>query len=185
MDYGVLREALRRARLSTEVERDGVRRKMTLNDAADASGLNRSTIHAIENVRREPLLRPELDTIERLVAAYGLTLSSFFAQVEHVPTTLADSPQDRHHAALVTPDADGRSRGSRADTTSAIEELQSLVAAFAQRLDPAALAEAFGRALADYLRRESPTRQPVPDPRPARAEGRAAPRERHRRNPHR
>lgn len=87
MNFDVLREALRQARHQAAVVRKGVQRVgMTLKEAAAATGLNISTIHGIENVRREPALKPELDTIERLSAAYGLTLSSFFARIEDLPT---------------------------------------------------------------------------------------------------
>jgi transcriptional regulator with XRE-family HTH domain len=74
VDFHGLREALRRHRAA---------RGFTLDAAADASGVNRHTIHRIENIKREPEMQPELDTIEKLVRAYGLTLSSFFAEIEH------------------------------------------------------------------------------------------------------
>lgn len=83
MNFVALREALRQARHQVPTERKGVRRVgMTLKEAAAASRLNLSTIHAIENVKREPMLKPELETIEALVLAYRLTLSAFFLQFE-------------------------------------------------------------------------------------------------------
>jgi transcriptional regulator with XRE-family HTH domain len=86
MDFGKLREALRSARERVATERDGrARIGLTLDEAAAASGLNRATIHAIENIRREPQLKPELETIERLTSAYGLTLAAFFAQIDDTP----------------------------------------------------------------------------------------------------
>lgn len=82
MDFIKLREALRQARHQAPVERKGVHRVgMTLKEAAATTGLNLGTIHSIENVRREPTLKPELETIERLAMAYGLTLSAFFARM--------------------------------------------------------------------------------------------------------
>ncbi len=83
VDFRLAREVLRRARAQAATEREGVPRfGMTLDEAAEKSGLNRATIHSIENIKREPTLKPDLDTIERLVLAYGLTLSSFFARIE-------------------------------------------------------------------------------------------------------
>lgn len=86
MDFEKLREALRVARESVPTERKGrTRLGLTLDEAAAASGLNRATIHAIENIRREPHLKPELETIERLTSAYGLTLAAFFAHIDDTP----------------------------------------------------------------------------------------------------
>ena len=83
VDFALIREALRRARAAASIERAGVLRiGMTLNEAAAQSGLNRATIHSIENLKREPTLQPELETIERLARAYGLSLSAFFAQID-------------------------------------------------------------------------------------------------------
>lgn len=82
VNFALVREVLRRARASVG---------MTLDDAARHSGLNRATIHSIENIKREPALKPELETIERLAVAYGLTLSSFFAQLEGGVVGGADS----------------------------------------------------------------------------------------------
>jgi transcriptional regulator with XRE-family HTH domain len=94
VDFKLVREGLRRARALAPAERDGIRRVgMTLDEAAEKSGLNRATIHSIENTRREPKLRPEFETIERLARTYGLTLSAFFARIEGVPApapSLAD-----------------------------------------------------------------------------------------------
>lgn len=56
----------------------------TLDEAATASGLNRATIHSIENVKREPDLKPDLDSIEQLVSAYKSSLPVFFAQISDV-----------------------------------------------------------------------------------------------------
>lgn len=90
VDFQVVREALRRARDRAPVERKGAQRfGMTLDEAAARSGLNRATIHSIENIKREPSLKPELETIERLTIAYGLTVSSFFAQIEGLPAPLS------------------------------------------------------------------------------------------------
>lgn len=67
--------------------RDGLRRSrdaagLTLDEAARAAKINRATIHSIENVRREPSLKPDLDTVSRLLTAYDVRLSAFFAEIE-------------------------------------------------------------------------------------------------------
>lgn len=90
-----LREALRRAREHAPIERDGVPDiGMTLDEAEERSGLNRATIHSIENVKREPTLKVRLQTIARLARAYGLSLS--FAPVEELsaPASVRED-QDR------------------------------------------------------------------------------------------
>jgi transcriptional regulator with XRE-family HTH domain len=69
-----VRKALRRQRIAA---------RLTLDAVAQRSGLNRATIHSVENVRREPHLKPEFDTISRLVAALGLKLCEFFEQIEN------------------------------------------------------------------------------------------------------
>ena len=73
VDFLALREELRKLREQSD---------FTLDELAVSSGLNRATIHAIENIKREPDLKPELETVERLVVAMGLTLSEFFARIE-------------------------------------------------------------------------------------------------------
>jgi transcriptional regulator with XRE-family HTH domain len=65
VDLKPLREALRRARQG----------RFTLDELAAKAGLDRATIHSIENVKREPNLQPELATVERLADALGLKLS--------------------------------------------------------------------------------------------------------------
>jgi len=102
MDFTALREALRRAREQYP---------MTLDRAAEATGLNRATIHSVENVKREPNYQPELTTIERLVNGYGLTLSSFFEQIEGLnpPQTSGDNRRPRQDGETFTvPHAEAR-----------------------------------------------------------------------------
>jgi DNA-binding XRE family transcriptional regulator len=73
VDWLVLRERLRTARERAAVQRNGkLVVGLTLDEAAKQSGLNRATIHSIENVKREPDLKPGLETIEQLGRAYGL-----------------------------------------------------------------------------------------------------------------
>jgi len=85
VDYKRAREILRHARNRAANERDGLPHVgMTLDEAAAKSGLNRATIHSIENIKREPALKPDLESIERLARAYGLTLTALFARVEGV-----------------------------------------------------------------------------------------------------
>jgi transcriptional regulator with XRE-family HTH domain len=89
VDYMQMRKALRRERIAAG---------LTLDALAQRSGLNRATIHSIENVKREPTLRPELNTVDRLVNALGLTLASFFARLET-------------SSALLNADAESRTEG--------------------------------------------------------------------------
>lgn len=73
VDFTEIRELLRLAREETG---------LTLDEAAAKSGLNRATIHSIENVKREPVLRSKIPTYEKLAAAYGRTLSLSFAPIK-------------------------------------------------------------------------------------------------------
>lgn len=85
-DYKRIREALRVAREHAPMERDGIRRPgMTLDEVAAATGLNRASIHKLENIKRKPNFKPKLETIEVLAHTYGLTLSSLFSQIEALP----------------------------------------------------------------------------------------------------
>lgn len=73
MDYKAVRELLRRRRLAMH---------LTLDDVADSAGLDRATIHSIENLKREPDLKPKLETLESLASALKLTLTLSVARTE-------------------------------------------------------------------------------------------------------
>lgn len=106
VDYLILRESLRQARHHARVDRAGVQRVgMTLDEAAAKSGLNRATIHSIENMSMEPDLKPEFETIERLVVSYGQKLSTFFASVEVA--------EDRQTNADYTPESESSTNPTR------------------------------------------------------------------------
>lgn len=96
VNWRLLREGLTRARNA---------KNLTLDGAAAEASLNRATIHSIENVKREPDLKPELETIERLVAAYGLTLAEFFASLEN--KSLLPRTQPDHNSGLLKEAASG------------------------------------------------------------------------------
>jgi transcriptional regulator with XRE-family HTH domain len=70
-----------RVRELLRVRRDAL--GWTLDKLQDEAGVNRATIHSIENLKREPDLKPDLETIEKLAVAMGLTLSSVFIEIEH------------------------------------------------------------------------------------------------------
>jgi transcriptional regulator with XRE-family HTH domain len=89
VNWKYLREELRLAREHL---------RWSLDKAATETGLNRATIHSIENIKREPGLKPELETIESLVLGYGDVLSSFFARLEQ----LQNKPSSR--SLTVAPD---------------------------------------------------------------------------------
>jgi transcriptional regulator with XRE-family HTH domain len=77
MNYRRLRQMLRQERLTAH---------LSLDKLAGRTGLNRATIHSVENIRREPNLKPDLDTIDKIVTACGGTLASFFTKVEQEPS---------------------------------------------------------------------------------------------------
>jgi transcriptional regulator with XRE-family HTH domain len=70
VDPAEMRHALRAERLN---------RNWSLDDLAEKSGVNRSTIHDIETNTGG---KPQIGTIARLVEGMGLTLSQFFARIE-------------------------------------------------------------------------------------------------------
>lgn len=73
VDWKALREALARMRNQSGLTLDGL---------AEASGIDRTTIHRIENTKKRIKHNPDLETIERLVCGAGQTLSGFFRQIE-------------------------------------------------------------------------------------------------------
>lgn len=98
VDIAGMREELRKLREQGD---------LTLDQLAGASGLNRATIHAIENIKREPNLKPDLNTVERIVQAMGLTLSQFFARIEALqpqPSMRTTMPSLNH---TLPPEQDG------------------------------------------------------------------------------
>lgn len=157
MDFKLLREALRQARHQAQVARKGVQRVgMTLKEAAAATGLNLSTIHSVENVKREPNLEPEFDTIERLVHAYGLTLSLFFARIEGLPE-VDIAGQDREPLAGPVSPADETVPSLTAEELHTIRALTKVIRTSADREDEAAAAQSQRRANRRYA--ASPSRQ--------------------------
>lgn len=65
VEWNAIREALRARRNALGLTLDGL---------AATAKINRATIHSIENIKREPDLQPEIETIERLGGAMGLVL---------------------------------------------------------------------------------------------------------------
>lgn len=74
MDYRRVREVLRECRFQLDL---GVK------EIAEKSGLERTTIYRIENLKELPDYKPDLETIEAVIKGLGLTLSAFFARVEN------------------------------------------------------------------------------------------------------
>jgi transcriptional regulator with XRE-family HTH domain len=70
MDYKRLRGALRDIRFE---------RRMTVPELAEETGLAKSTIYRLEELEEEPDRELDLDTLEKVTAALGITLSHFFA----------------------------------------------------------------------------------------------------------
>lgn len=122
-----------RAALAKERDRAG----MTLDDLAEKSGLNRATIHSIENIKREPDLKPELETVERLASAMELTLSEFFERIEIAPSDLPsiNSPVTTTAASDRQPDiAKGNPHGSGGEVSRSALPLDDIGALLARNL---------------------------------------------------
>lgn len=70
MDLAAVRQQLRAERKA---------RRWSLDDLAGKSGVNRSTIHDIEQNRHG---KPQLETVAKLIEGMGLSLGEFFASLE-------------------------------------------------------------------------------------------------------
>lgn len=108
MNYRRLRDTLRRERTTA---------RLSLDALAAKTGLNRATIHSLENVRREPNLKPDLETVDRIVRALDLTLPRFFELVEtpEAPPRLSAQPVPSTNAAVPTGSAAGNEGGPISD----------------------------------------------------------------------
>lgn len=170
MEWHAIREALRWAR------DHALPAPMTLDEAAAATGLDRSTIHSIENTKREPALKPKLDTILKLVQAYGFTLSSFFAQVE-------DKKGPERPLATPTGTAMAVQSGESILPSALSDALLNEVAA-APSKDEALrqLAQAVVPFLLPLIDRGDAPHRQVPDPSPSRSKSRKIRRPSHRRD---
>lgn len=82
VQWDQIRRGLANARTACRRQKDG--KSWTLRDLEAASGVDLATIHRLENTKRYPDHHPDLETLEALTAAMGLTLSRFFASVEGV-----------------------------------------------------------------------------------------------------
>lgn len=80
LEWTPVREAFRKARLASG---------KSLRTLKSATGIDPSTIHRIENVKKYPDYRCDLDTLDALVRGVGLSLARFFAQVEGVDLSSA------------------------------------------------------------------------------------------------
>lgn len=113
VDWMGLREVLRAQRAALGE---------TLDELAVRAGLDRSTIHSIENVKREPSYKPKIETVEKLALAMDLKMSDLFRHVENgtmparLPTTRVEGPtlpaalDDLSHAATTLIVAIGQAR---------------------------------------------------------------------------
>jgi transcriptional regulator with XRE-family HTH domain len=98
LDWKAIRVALRNARLAQR-RPDG--EQWSLQDLSEMSGVDKATLHRIENLEKLPKYRPDVDTIfQILFATTGQTLSEFFAQFERDAVTA----EDRRHAVASGPD---------------------------------------------------------------------------------
>jgi transcriptional regulator with XRE-family HTH domain len=71
-----------RVRAELQTVRLAQKPKMSQTRLGHLAGLSKSTVNRIENVYGEPDHVPDLNSVERLVRAMGLTLSGFFARLE-------------------------------------------------------------------------------------------------------
>lgn len=67
-----------------------IRGEASPEEFADQAEVNRATVYRIEDFDGTPKYSPRIETISKLAAARGLTVSAFFAQIEGLPTA---SPQ--------------------------------------------------------------------------------------------
>lgn len=81
LEWTALREGFRKARLKSG---------KSLRKLKQSADIDPSTIHRIENIKKYPDYRPDLDTLDALVRGVGLTLAQFFAQVEGL--TVQETP---------------------------------------------------------------------------------------------
>lgn len=106
VDWMALRNALRQRR--TE-------RGKSLDDLSKETKVNRATIHSIENVKREPNLKPRIETVETLARALGLKMSELFLLAEGDSLSLkGELPPEYESAPLSVQDAERVSRFTRA-----------------------------------------------------------------------
>jgi hypothetical protein len=80
MNLVALREALRLLRNQSDL---GVR---------DIPGVNASTVHRIENTRKNKAYEPEISSVEAIARACGKSLVQFLTTVEDVSETLGPGP---------------------------------------------------------------------------------------------
>jgi transcriptional regulator with XRE-family HTH domain len=76
MDLRAVRDALRLLRNQSGLSLD------------DIAGLDRSTVHRIENTKGDPDYKPELTSVALIANACGYTMARFFATLDTVTETL-------------------------------------------------------------------------------------------------
>lgn len=129
VDFAVLREVLRLRR-----EHLG----WTLDVAETNTGVNRATIHTLENIKRERDYKPEFETIERIAVPMGYSLARLFALIEEIEATksLQAHPfSDKQVAALITQrvaEASPDVRGSVPASDRTVAELVSFLQTLSQ-----------------------------------------------------
>lgn len=86
MPNGVYTSPVDLAAVRAAIRAERTKRKWSLDDLAEKSGVHRMTIHEVETNAHG---KPQLATVARLVEGMGLTLSAFFARIEGLQTTSA------------------------------------------------------------------------------------------------
>lgn len=145
VDWRQLREELRKARSESG--------KSLRQLKADA-GIDPSTVHRIENVKRYPDYQPDLDTLDALTRAMGLSLAVFFGRIEGLRPALSQEGSTVAHAAAGDPThasnpAERATLREIANLKSRIERLETALSTttdVAQQLGELAATGAKGRA---------------------------------------
>jgi transcriptional regulator with XRE-family HTH domain len=80
-------------------------RRLTLDQLADLTGLDRATIHQMENVKTYPKLDARLETFYRIVAALDVPFAEFFRRVEEAAALPPAPPADLRQRSAGLPPA--------------------------------------------------------------------------------
>jgi hypothetical protein len=80
MNLRAVREGLRLLRLEAGLSLDEI------------DGIDRATVHRIENVRSDPDYAPRITSVAAIVEACGSTLAQFFATLNEVAATAREHP---------------------------------------------------------------------------------------------
>jgi transcriptional regulator with XRE-family HTH domain len=78
-------------------------RRLTLDQLAERTGLDRATIHQMENVKTYPRLDAKLETFYRIVVALEMPFAEFFRRVEGAAALPPAPPADLQQRSVGLP----------------------------------------------------------------------------------